>query len=107
MYNSSVFGRQAKGVPSNRVDDMVVLESIVSSNGVTNEVHTGMAKVQIARRIGELAEDIHFLLALVVWRGKGIAKDSFEHYYKLLPIFIIDSNNQLSTIINIHQLDSA
>jgi hypothetical protein len=86
---------------------MVVLESIVSSNGVTNEVHTGMAKVQIARRVGELAEDVHFLLALVVWRGKGITKDSFEHYYKLLPIFIIDLNNQFTTIINLHQLDSA
>lgn len=66
MDNSSVLGRQAKRVPSDRVDDMVVLESIVSSNGVADEVHTRMAKVEITRWIGELAEDVHFLFALVV-----------------------------------------
>ncbi len=67
---------------------MVVFEAIVRGNRVTDEVHTGVAKVEIARRVWELAENVHFLLAWVGCGGKGIAKDLFEHYYKLLPNFI-------------------
>ncbi len=65
MYYSSILGRQTKRVPSDRVDYMMVLETIVSSNGIADEVHTCMAKMEIARRVGKLAEDVHFLLALI------------------------------------------
>ncbi len=60
--NGSIFGRQAKSIPADRVKNLVALHALEASQDIRYGVYAQMAQVQCARRVREHGQDIGLAL---------------------------------------------